>query len=201
MLAKLYRPIYTRLMFPIGVFSARLGLTANFWTAASLVLAAVSGFLLYQGRIIAGAVFAVLMNLADVLDGATARASETAGPFGTVLDHTIDRYAEFMLLGGLLVGGWVPAGPLFFAATGMIMASYVRAKGESAGGVAAVLVGITGRAEKMFLFYFALAALAFGFPLAAEVLFWIIGGLSHFTALQRLLYTRAEIQAQKRSAP
>jgi hypothetical protein len=53
----------------------------------------------------------------------------------------------------------------------------------------------------MFLFYFALAALAFGFPLAAEVLFWIIGGLSHFTALQRLLYTRAEIQAQKRSAP
>jgi CDP-diacylglycerol--glycerol-3-phosphate 3-phosphatidyltransferase/archaetidylinositol phosphate synthase len=194
MLAKLYRPIYNRLMFPIGVVSARLGITANFWTAASLILAAVAGFLLYQGRFITGAVFAVLMNLADVLDGATARASKTAGPFGTVLDHIVDRYAEFMLLAGLLVGGWVSPGALFFCATGMIMASYVRAKAESAGGLEACLVGITGRAEKMFLFYFALAALAFGFPVVAEILVWTIGALSHFTALQRLLYTRARIQ-------
>jgi CDP-diacylglycerol--glycerol-3-phosphate 3-phosphatidyltransferase/archaetidylinositol phosphate synthase len=194
MLAKLYRPIYTKLMIPIGVVSARLGLTANFWTATSLVFAAVAGFLLYQGRFFTGAVFAVLMNLADVVDGATARASETAGPFGTVLDHVVDRYAEFMLLAGLLVGGWVSPGALFFCATGMIMASYVRAKAESAGGLEACLVGITGRAEKLFLFYFALAALAFGYPGVAEIFVWIIGGLSHFTALQRLLYARAEIR-------
>jgi CDP-diacylglycerol--glycerol-3-phosphate 3-phosphatidyltransferase/archaetidylinositol phosphate synthase len=194
MLAKLYRPIYTRLMVPIGVLSARLGLTANFWTVTSLVFAGISGFLLYQGRFTLGAVFALLMNLADVLDGATARASDTAGPYGTVLDHTVDRYAEFFLLGGLLVGGWVSPAPLFFCATGMIMASYVRAKAESAGGLEACLVGITGRAEKMVLFYTALAALIAGYPAAAEILLWIIGILSHFTALQRLLYTRAEIR-------
>jgi phosphatidylglycerophosphate synthase len=134
------------------------------------------------------------MSLADVLDGATARASETAGPFGTVLDHTVDRYAEFLLLGGLLVGGWVSGGALLFCVTGMIMASYVRAKAESAGGLEDCVVGITGRAEKLVLFYIAVAALGFGYPVFAEILVWIIGGLSHFTALQRLHYTRMRIQ-------
>ncbi|HUF37211.1 MAG TPA: CDP-alcohol phosphatidyltransferase family protein [Anaerolineales bacterium] len=181
-------------MFPMGVFSARLGLTANFWTAFSLVLAGLSGWMLYQGRFFTGLVFAALMSLADVLDGATARASNTAGPFGTVLDHTVDRYAEFFLLGGLLIGGWISAGALFFCATGMIMASYVRAKAESAGGLEACLVGITGRAEKLALFYIALGALGFGFPVVAEILVWGIGALSHFTAAQRLFYTRAKLR-------
>lgn len=194
MLAKLYRPIYTRLMFPIGMVSARLGLSANFWTAVSLIFAAVAGFMLYLGQFFPGLIFAALMSLADVLDGATARASETAGPFGTVLDHTVDRYAEFLLLGGLLVGGWVSGGALLFCVTGMIMASYVRAKAESAGGLEDCVVGITGRAEKLVLFYIAVAALGFGYPVFAEILVWIIGGLSHFTALQRLHYTRMRIQ-------
>jgi phosphatidylglycerophosphate synthase len=193
MLAKLYRPLYSRLMLPIGMASARLGLSANFWTGVSLILAAVAGSMLYLGMFFAGLAFAALMSLADVLDGATARANQTAGPFGTVLDHTVDRYAEFMLLGGLLLGGWVSGAALLFCATGMVMASYVRAKAESAGGLEACLVGIAGRAEKLALLYFAVAALGFGYPAVAEVLVWIIGGLSHLTALQRLLYTRAQI--------
>ncbi len=36
----------------------------------------------------------------DMLDGATARAGGTSNAFGTVFDHTVDRYAEYLILLG-----------------------------------------------------------------------------------------------------
>ena len=190
MLARLYRPFYVKLMFPIGKFSVRLGLTPNFWTVTSLVFAAISGVLLYRGSFVAAILVATVMLAADILDGATARAGDMATPFGTVLDHSIDRYAEFMLLAGLLLGGWVSGAAIMFAASGVVMASYVRAKAESAGKLEACLGGIAGRAEKLFLLFWAVVALAAGYPLIGEILVWVIGAISHITFLQRLLYSR-----------
>ena len=132
------------------------------------------------------------MYAADGLDGATARASGKSSGFGTVFDHTIDRYAEFILIGGLLLGGGISNFTAILAASGMIMSSYVRAVAESTAGIPDCTVGIAGRAEKLILMFLGFIFLGVSLPKLAEYAFILIGVISHITAIQRLLYTRTQ---------
>jgi phosphatidylglycerophosphate synthase len=191
MLARL-RPLYNKIIAPIGNFSHKLGLTADFWTLISLLLAIAAGIMLWQDQYWAGLVLGILMYAADGLDGATARASGKTSGFGTVFDHTVDRYAEFILIGGLLLGGGISNFTAILSASGMVMASYVRAKAESAAGISDCTVGIAGRAEKLILMFLGFIFLGVNLPKLAEYTFIIIGIISHITAIQRLLYTRAQ---------
>jgi phosphatidylglycerophosphate synthase len=81
-----------------------------------------------------------------------------------------------------------------FALFGMVMASYVRAKAESAGKVADCTVGLGGRAEKLLLIIagLLLQALLPSYPILTWVLI-VVGVMSHVTAVQRLRYARKEI--------
>jgi phosphatidylglycerophosphate synthase len=197
MLARL-RPLYNKLIAPIGNFSHKLGLTADFWTLISLLFAITAGIMLWRDQYWAGLVLSILMYIADGLDGATARASGKTSGFGTVFDHTVDRYAEFILIGGLLLGGGISNFTAILSASGMVMASYVRAKAESAAGITDCTVGIAGRAEKLILMYLGFIFLGVNLPALAEAAFIIIGIISHITAIQRLLYTRAQIMQKER---
>jgi phosphatidylglycerophosphate synthase len=187
------RPLYNKIVIPIGKASMRMGFTPDFWTLFSLLTAALAGILLAHGKFWWGLVLAIVMYLADMLDGATARASGKSSKFGTVFDHVVDRYAEYIIISSLLLGRWISPAAAMFSSSGMIMASYVRAKAESAGGIRECTVGIAGRAEKLILMYGAVILLAFGLTQIAEYLIWAAGLISHITALQRLLYTRAVI--------
>ncbi len=90
-------------ILPIGRGLARLGVTANAVTVASLAIAAAAGILFATGHFGLGAAVAVAATLADALDGIVARASKTASRFGQVLDTTVDRYVDAVLLGGIAV--------------------------------------------------------------------------------------------------
>jgi phosphatidylglycerophosphate synthase len=197
MLARL-RPLYNKLIAPIGNFSHKLGLTADFWTLISLLFAIAAGIMLWRDQYWAGLVLSILMYIADGLDGATARASGKTSGFGTVFDHTVDRYAEFILIGGLLLGGGISNFTAIVSASGMVMASYVRAKAESAAGITDCTVGIAGRAEKLILMYLGFIFLGVNLPTLAEAAFIFIGIISHITAIQRLLYARAQIMQKER---
>lgn len=202
-----FRSTYQKIMMPLGMFSARLGLSPDFWTYFSVVLSIVAAVFLSQTMWGWGLLFSILANIADGMDGATARATGTSSRFGTVLDHNIDRYVEFVLFGGVLLSGYVPAWLVYVATFGMVMASYVRAKAESAGGVEECTVGIAGRAEKLFLFFIGLGLEAW--LNVSGALFWaivLVAFVSHVTFIQRLVYTRqqlmlAEGQTKKKSRP
>ena len=196
MLARL-RPIYNKFIAPIGNFSYKLGLTADFWTLTSLLFAIAAGIMLWQDHYWAGLVLGILMCVADGLDGATARANGKASGFGTVLDHTVDRYAEFILIGGLLLGGGISSFTAMLTASGIVMASYVRAKAESATDITDCTVGIAGRAEKLILMFLGFIFLGVNLPRLAEYAFILIGVISHITAVQRLLYTRSQTVQKK----
>ena len=191
MLARL-RPLYNKIIAPIGNFSYKLGLTADLWTIISLLFAIAAGYMRSQNQYWAGLVLGILMYMADGLDGATARASGKTSGFGTVFDHTVDRYAEFILIGGLLLGGGISNFAAILSASGMVMASYVRAKAESAAGISDCTVGIAGRAEKLILMFLGFIFLGVSLPKLAEYAFILIGIVSHITAIQRLLYTRTQ---------
>jgi hypothetical protein len=64
---------------------------------------------------------------------------------------------------------------------------------ESAGGLQDCVVGFAGRLEKLILIYLALIMLGVGLKNITEYIFWFVGLLSHITAFQRLLFTRAKI--------
>jgi phosphatidylglycerophosphate synthase len=189
-----FRNGYERATVPLGRACLRLGLTPDALTLISLVFGAFAGFVIARGAFLWGVVLMLLMGIADVLDGATARASDGGTPFGTVLDHTVDRYAEFFILLGVALCGVIAAGWAMFALTGMIMASYVRARAESTGLVASCNVGFAGRQEKLVVLGAGLVAQQLFPELGA--LFWAVvavGVFSHLTALQRLLFTRRAI--------
>jgi phosphatidylglycerophosphate synthase len=186
-----FREVYEQQTLPLGRVCARLGLSADMLTYLSLAFSVGAGYLIARGWFYWGVAAILLVGLADVLDGATARASGTASEYGTVLDHVTDRYAEFFLLGGVLLSGVVSAGWVLFALFGMVMASYVRARAESTKKLGSCNVGFAGRQEKLALLVGGLALQ----PIVPQLplLEWaviLIGAVSHLTAAQRLRYAR-----------
>ena len=189
-----FRAQYEQITIPLGHLCLRLGLTPDALTLISLIIGGVAAFAIARGAFLGGIAMILLMGVADMLDGATARAGGTANPYGTVLDHVVDRYAEFMILLGVMLSGAVAPGWAMFALFGMVMASYVRARAESTGLVASCNVGFAGRQEKFVLLMIGLFLQPF-FP-AFKLLQWTviaIGAVSHLTAVQRLLYARRVI--------
>lgn len=185
-----FRPIYEKYSILFGKASLNIGLPPDFWTLFSLVSSAIACILLADNQFWGGFLMIVVMNVMDMMDGATARAGKIGTPFGTVLDHTCDRYAEFFIIGGLILGGAIYPTVGLFTASGIVMASYVRAKAESAGGLKNCVVGLAGRQEKLILLWIGLILFALGFSTWGQLFIVLTGVVSHITAIQRLFYAR-----------
>ena len=190
-----FRSLYETTTLPLGRFCLKLRLTPDMLTVTSLICGGAAAFLIARRAFLAGIVAMLLMGLFDVLDGATARAGNTAGPYGTVFDHVADRYAEFLIMLGIMQSGAADSGWAMFALFGMILASYVRARAEATGLVASCNVGFAGRQEKLGLLMIGLALQPL-FPTLRPLNWFVIavGILSHVTALQRLFYARQTIK-------
>jgi phosphatidylglycerophosphate synthase len=195
-----FRKLYEQGTLPLGRLCLRIGLTPDILTLLSLSIGGLAAYLIARGAFFAGILAIVLMTAADVLDGSTARAGGTANPFGTLFDHVVDRYAEFMILLGIMLSGAVAPGWAMFALFGMVMASYVRARAEASGKVESCDVGFAGRPEKISLL--CLGMLFQQFLPQLQALQWAViavGVLSHITAVQRLLYARRVILGERSS--
>jgi phosphatidylglycerophosphate synthase len=183
----------------LGRVCVKAGLTPNVITFSSLIFSIIAGIVLWKGYFIAGIVFILLTSFTDMLDGATARAGNMGTTFGGILDHVLDRYAEFFILSGILLSGRVhPVWPIF-AIFGMIMASYSRKAAESIGKIASAEVGWVGRLEKFIVIMIGLA-LAVIFPDTTVfdikllgIALLIVGVVSHITAIQRLFFAKKEL--------
>ncbi len=192
-----FRAEYESFSIIFGKISMRLGLSPDFWTLFSLASSLVAAFFLFQHQYWLGLLMIIVMNLADMMDGATARASGKGTLFGSVLDHVVDRYAEFIVFAGLVGGGTISPVMGMFIIAGVIMASYVRAKAESKGGLKSCVIGIAGREEKLILMMVALVFFALGFATIGIALLFVVGLISHITAYQRLMYARQLILGAK----
>ena len=153
------------MMMPVGRVIAKTGITPNMITGLTVLVALISAYIFYLGDLLLGLAVMIFTVVLDMFDGAVARASGLSSPFGATFDHTLDRYAEYLFMLGLMAGPvgvvaipWWPAGDSFvpwfwgfFALFGMIMASFARAKAESVGGMESCTVGIAERQEKLIL--------------------------------------------------
>jgi CDP-diacylglycerol--glycerol-3-phosphate 3-phosphatidyltransferase/archaetidylinositol phosphate synthase len=170
------RERYQKAMMPVGEAIAKTGITPNMITGLTVLVALVSAWFFAMGDLIIGFLFMLLTVVMDMFDGAVARAAGLASKFGATFDHTLDRYAEYLFMLGLMMGpinavtiSWWPytVGDTFipwfwgfFTLFGMIMASFSRAKAESVGGMESCTVGIAERQEKLILQFAGILLLA-----------------------------------------
>jgi CDP-diacylglycerol--glycerol-3-phosphate 3-phosphatidyltransferase/archaetidylinositol phosphate synthase len=152
-------------MMPVGRSLAKTGITPNMITGLTVLVALVSAWFFAMGDLVIGFLFMILTVVMDMFDGAVARAAGLSSKFGATFDHTLDRYAEYLFMLGLMMGPlgttvipWWSSGDTFlpwfwgfFTLFGMIMASFARAKAESVGGMESCTIGVAERQEKLIL--------------------------------------------------
>jgi len=118
--------VYSALQ-PIARLLMLLGVSANGVTVSSLLFATFAGLLFATGHFGLGALMACTAALADAVDGLVARQTRSTSRFGQVLDTTVDRYVEALLLGGMAIyvrhDAWMLA-VVFAALVGGFMVSY-----------------------------------------------------------------------------
>lgn len=173
----------------VGGFLNRLGLMPNTMTILGLVGNTFGAYLLSQGYMTYGGLVVFVMGFVDALDGTMARLRGMAGEFGAFVDSVTDRYSELVIFGGLLfyftsTGNSLAVILVYAAASGSILVSYIRSRGQSLGWD--TKVGLLTRMER----YMVLApSLVFNIPIVG---LWIIAILANITAVQRIIDVRKQ---------
>jgi len=168
----------------IGQAAYRLGLSPDGVTIVGTLIVVGAAFLIATGHFaIAGIVMVASMPL-DILDGAIARAMQRKNRFGALLDSTLDRFADGLLMLGLIVyfaqnGQTAAVAVGGLAMIGSYVVSYVRARAEGLG--IALKDGLFSRLERTIVL---IVALLTGWVVPGVI---ILAAGSNFTALQRVL--------------
>lgn len=187
-----FRPHVKQFIDPLVGISIRIGLTPNFLTVASFIVAGAAGIVYYFGNVAIGTLLVFFNALFDSLDGALARALNTQSKRGDFLDHAVDRYADIFIITGIFAGGMAPWWIGVFALTGVLMASYLGTQAQAVG-VGRYYGGLLGRADRLVLILiaglldFIIPGGVYGLPYLGWLLV-IFGIMGHFTALQRFAY-------------
>ena len=172
-----------------------LKLTPNAVTLISFAITVASAYLVGSGWLLAGGIVFLLGSGLDLMDGALARLTGTASPFGALLDSIFDRLGEAALFVGLafyaIRGGasesFLPIFiiTLFLALIFSQGVSYLRARGEGLG--VFTRAGVMTRTERVILL---------GIGLLIDQIFWVlllIAVVSCFTLFQRMFTIRREL--------
>ncbi len=140
-----------------------------------------------------GALF-VVGSIADILDGALARAASKGTVFGAFLDSTFDRLGEAAMLAsiGLVFmrdSNEVALVATFAAVIGSFLVSYTRAKAEALG--LRGDVGFGSRVERVVLIAVGLGLAPWGW---LQWPIYVLAAMAWLTVLQRMLFVRRQLR-------
>ena len=179
---------------PLAQLFIRLGFHPDWLTLVGLVMNLGATAAFATANLQWGAAIMLLAGLCDILDGQVAREGRSETKFGALLDSTTDRYSEIFLcfgIGAYLIrqDEWVASGILFFALSGSLMVSYVRAKAEGLG--EDCKVGFMQRPARI-------VVLALGGLYGHEGLVFVLVVLAlttNYTVIERLAYIRNKLKS------
>ncbi|MEO8539047.1 MAG: CDP-alcohol phosphatidyltransferase family protein [bacterium] len=175
----------------IGKSVGGLGITPNMISLFGFFGNVGAAWLITQDQLLAAGVVYLFFSVLDLVDGAVARATGLASPFGAVFDAVLDRASEALVLAAC---GWyfsergeqVQAGFAYAAIFGSIAVSYMRARAEVVG--LSMRDGLFRRQERVALLSLGLLFNGLTVVVAALAL------LANFTALQRFWMLRRGIR-------
>jgi phosphatidylinositol phosphate synthase len=190
-----WRTSFEAKLKPVGANLRRTGITADHLTATGVVIAAAAAVAIANGALRAGLLLLVLCALPDLLDGAVAKASGTAGPRGAFFDSVSDRVTDTLLLCGVAWylstthAGRIAVLPMAVLGASMLI-SYERAKAESLGFHARG--GLMERAERII-------ALGIGLLFDSVLIgvLWLMLALTLVTAVQRFVMVWQQASAPR----
>jgi len=182
----------------------RIGLTPNIVSALGILAAAVSAFLFWNSRfvswnLILASLLLSISGFFDALDGVIARLHGRVTTFGGFLDSMLDRYADALVLIGIILGGFAEISWGFFALIGSLLVSYSRARAEAAG-IEMETIGLAERAERILILTVAgLLTLIWSYALWWSIV--LLAVLTNLTVLQRAIYFRKALEKKETATP
>jgi len=177
---------------PVGRVVAKTRVSPNSLTISGFLLNIGVAWVISQGYFLLGGSLILVAGIFDLLDGAVARHTNRVTKFGALLDSTLDRWSDAVLLFGLLwYFAWQPDQDtslemilIFAAIVGFLLVSYVRARAEGLGLDADV--GIMRRTVRILMLSMGLMLSTFE-PILLIAL-WSLAIGSNLTAAHRLIY-------------
>ena len=153
MVADDYRDFGTKLLNPIAV---NIPLGPMGISIISLVTAITAGYSFYivdadlnnKIWLLIGAAMVFLTAVLDALDGIVARLRDLSSKRGDLVDHTLDRVADIIILGGIALGPIVDIEVGFAAIIGVLMLSYMGTQAQAVG-AGREYAGLLGRADRL----------------------------------------------------
>lgn len=183
----------------LGRAVARTGLTPNMLSIAGLAGNATAAYFVTREALLAAGIVYLAFSAFDLVDGAVARATGRATPYGAVLDAVFDRVSEALVVAACgwyfgARGEYVQGGLAYAALFGSIAVSYMRARAE--------VVGLTMR-EGMFRRQERVVLLGSGLLFdGLTAVIWPLAILANLTALQRFwLIGRGLRTADREASP
>lgn len=185
------RPYWDRYMQPVGAAIARTKVSPDVVTGIGIGIQAVAGVFILQGRLLVAGLVTIGSGIADILDGAIAKAQRRRSKWGGLFDSTSDRLTDALIFLPLawLYGvspdvatresRWITLLALV-ALVSSYLVSYVKARAEGLGFTCNV--GIAERAERVII-----VVLGLVFDIVALALA-VLAALSIFTFFQRLVH-------------
>ena len=175
----------------IGRSVGGLGITPNMISLFGFGGNLAAAWLITEGELLAAGLVYLFFSALDLVDGAVARATGLASPFGAVFDAVLDRASEAIVLAA---GAWyfaergeqLQVAAVSAAVFGSIAVSYMRARAEVAG--LSMREGLFRRQERV-----ALLSIGLLFN-ALTVIVALLAILANITALQRFWMLRSGLR-------
>lgn len=193
-------PILEKKEEELGKIFSKLIPNPSIWTLISLIPAGFGFWSLLGNNLLAALILFLIAGIMDVIDGAVARVSKKAFPFGAFLDGIVDRYVEILLYLGLLfyianlkteflLPNYIWISLLIF---GALMTPFIRAYADHRKLVTdseklKKMGGILKRPERLGLIYL---GMFFGLFWSAWLIYFIVAVaiLANLTAFQRIWF-------------
>ena len=151
MVADDYRDFGTKILTPLA---KRMPIGPMGISFLSLLTAIGAGYSFYKADLentqwlLIGSLMVFLTAVLDALDGMVARMREISSRRGDLIDHTLDRVADVIIVGGIALGPLVEITVGFAAIIGILMLSYMGTQAQAVG-AGREYAGLLGRADRL----------------------------------------------------
>ena len=184
---------------PIAKGLLRIGLSPDAVTVIGTVgVSAAAAYFFPRGDFVPGILIMVLFVFSDMLDGTMARLQNRTGVWGAFLDSSMDRIADGVIFGSVLIWAvrgqsiWVQAAA-FVCLVGGFVISYARARAESVG--LDCKVGIAERTERLLILLVPAFFFGLGVPYLLPAALFVLAVLVLVTVWQRFAHVYRQAMA------
>ncbi len=193
------RAAVAKIVEPVARGLLKIGLSPDAVTVIGTVgVCASAAYFFPRGDFVPGILIMVLFVFSDMLDGTMARMQNRTGVWGAFLDSSLDRVADGVIFGSVLI--WAVRtqsvavqAAAFVCLVGGFLISYARARAEGVG--LDCKVGIAERTERLLILLIPAFFYGLGVPYILPAALYVLAVLVLITVWQRFAHVYRQATA------